>query len=196
MSALPVDPLPGDGYSWDELVRLWETMDHPEGCKVEIIAGSITVTPSPANQHHSITFKLLRALLAGIPPDRGVYTTLAVAIPGYGVYIPDLVVVPEAVVDETPGNYLPAGQAELVVEVTPPSNAGRDRMTKLAGYALGGIPLYLLIDRWASGGPTITLFGEPGDRVYKTLQTVKFGDPLHLPAPFDLTIDTSVFPLT
>ncbi|MEU1627428.1 Uma2 family endonuclease [Streptomyces sp. NPDC020096] len=196
MSALPVEPPPGDGYSWDELLELWETMDHPEGCKVEIIDGSITVTPSPANQHSSIAFKLLRMLIKGIPEEFGVYTTLDVTVPGYhGLYIPDLAVVPEAVVDNTPGHYVMANEVALAVEVTSPSNARRDRITKLAGYALGGVPLYLLIDRWASGGPMVTLFGEPEDRTYQVLESAKFGDPIHLPAPFDLTIDTSVFPV-
>ncbi|MBY8883950.1 Uma2 family endonuclease [Streptomyces sp. PTM05] len=195
MSALPIEPPQDDGYSWDELVGIWATMDHPEGCKVEIIDGSITVTPSPANQHSSIVFKLLRMLVKAIPDELGVYTTLDVAVPAYGnLYVPDLVVIPEDVVDHTPGHYVAADQVLLAIEVTSPSNARRDRITKLAGYATGGVPLYLLVDRWAPGGPLVTLFGEPEEHTYKTLQTAKFGDQVHLPAPFDLTIDTGAFP--
>ncbi|MCQ4045502.1 Uma2 family endonuclease [Streptantibioticus rubrisoli] len=196
MSALPIEPPRGDGYSWDELLELWETMDHPEGCKVEIIDGSITVTPSPANQHSGIGYKLLNALVKGMPEEFGVYPQVDVAIPGYqSLYVPDLTVVPQAVVDNTPGHYILASEVALTVEITSPSNARRDRVTKLAGYALGGIPLYLLIDRWASGGPMVTLFGKPGDRTYQVLQSAKFGDPVYLPAPFDLTLDTSTFPV-
>jgi hypothetical protein len=31
--------------------------------------------------------------------------------------------------------------------------------------------------------------------VYRVLDTVKYGEGLHIPAPFDLTIDTGAFPV-
>jgi len=34
--------------NWDDLVRFWEEMEWPEGSKVEIIEGIITVSPAPA----------------------------------------------------------------------------------------------------------------------------------------------------
>ncbi|GAA2395735.1 hypothetical protein GCM10010420_21590 [Streptomyces glaucosporus] len=80
MGALTVDPGPGRAHGWDDLVRLWEETDWPEGCKVEI---------------------------------------------------------------------------------TSPSNARHDRISEAAGYARAGVPLYLMVDRWAPGGPTVTLYGEP-----------------------------------
>jgi hypothetical protein len=39
------------------------------------------------------------------------------------------------------------------------------------------------------------LYGEPTDGVYRILSAVKSGDPLKLPEPFDLTIDTGEFPV-
>ena len=30
MSALTVDPVPGSGHGWDDLVRIWEETDAPE----------------------------------------------------------------------------------------------------------------------------------------------------------------------
>lgn len=91
-------------------------------------------------------------------------------------------------------SHIPAAVAELVVEVTSRSNARHDRITKPAAYATAGIPLHLLVDRWAPGGPTATLYGEPKADVYRVLSTAKFGEPLKLPAPFDLTLDTGEFP--
>ncbi len=55
--------------------------------------------------------------------------------------------------------------------------------------------LCLLVDRWAPRGPTATLYWEPKGEVYRVLSAVKFGDPLKLPDPFDVTIDTSEFPV-
>ncbi|MEV4439464.1 Uma2 family endonuclease [Streptomyces sp. NPDC049577] len=201
MSALTVDHSQGAGPEWEELVRIWEETDAPEGCKVEIIEGIITVSPAPANRHNSIAWKLQRQLAKVIPDDWGMYQTLAVAVPSRsGLFIPDLVVVPEAVVDDVPDerdgseNFIQAAEAELIVEITSKSNARQDRISKPAAYAHAGVPLYLLADRWAPGGPTVTLYGEPKDDVYRVLQAGKFGDELRLPAPFGLLIDTGVFP--
>ncbi|MCZ9336158.1 Uma2 family endonuclease, partial [Streptomyces sp. TRM76130] len=52
-----------------------------------------------------------------------------------------------------------------------------------------------LVDRWAPGGPTVTLYGEPRGDVYRTLHAGKFGDPVELPGPFGLTLDTGEFPV-
>lgn len=194
MSALTVQHEPLGGDSWEELVRLWEETDAPEGCKVEIIEGIVTVAPPPVNHHNYIASKVHRALLPALPEACEVYQTLNVAVPSrVGLYIPDVVVVPdEAALEE--GNYVPAGVAELAVEITSKSNAVNDRVAKLAGYASAAIPLYLLIDAFASGGPTITLYGEPNNGHYRVLQAGKFGETFHLPAPFDLKLDTSAFP--
>ncbi|MFJ4903772.1 Uma2 family endonuclease [Streptomyces sp. NPDC088727] len=47
MGALPVDTPtdPDRDQDWDDLVRIWEETDAPEGCKVEIIEGIGTVSP-------------------------------------------------------------------------------------------------------------------------------------------------------
>ena len=49
MSALTVGH-PSPATSWDDLVRLWEETDGPEGCKVEIIEGIVTVSPTPSER--------------------------------------------------------------------------------------------------------------------------------------------------
>ncbi|MDG4858301.1 Uma2 family endonuclease [Streptomyces sp. T-3] len=191
MSALTVSH--ESDRSWDELVQYWEDMEWPEGSKVEIIEGLITVTPSPANQHNGIADWVQRRLYSVIPEDWGIFQTLAIAVPSrLGMFIPDLVVAPRSYVD-SPGTHIPAGAAELVVEITSKSNATHDRITKAEAYAAAGIPLYLLVDRWASGGPTVTLYGEPASGPYRVLHAGKFGDVVRLPQPFDLGLDTSAF---
>ncbi|MEU6879872.1 Uma2 family endonuclease [Streptomyces sp. NPDC046712] len=194
MSALTVDHT-ADGREWDDLVRIWEETDAPEGCKVEIIEGIITVSPPPSNAHNRIAEKVQRRLYSVIPEDWGIYQTLGTAIPSRdSLYIPDLAVVPEGMLSE-PGNFVPAAGAELVVEVTSKSNASHDRIMKAAGYAQAGVPLYLLIDGFAPGGATVTLYGEPKGEAYRVLSAVPFGMEIRLPAPFDLTIDTRTFPV-
>ncbi|MEU7034046.1 Uma2 family endonuclease [Streptomyces sp. NPDC046237] len=195
MSALTVEHS-SHGYGWDGLVRIWQETDAPEGCKVEIIEGIITVSPPPSNNHNDIADEVHRALYPVIPRDWGVYQTLGAAVPSRsGLYIPDLAVVPKAALRSEGGNFVAAAEAELIVEITSQSNASADRITKAAGYAQAGVPLYLLIDGFAPGGPTVTLYGEPKSEVYRVLSAVKFGMEIHLPAPFGLTIDTGTFPV-
>ncbi|MEU2074029.1 Uma2 family endonuclease [Streptomyces sp. NPDC013489] len=195
MGALTVDHSSYD-HGWDDLVRIWEETDAPEGCKVEIIEGIVTVSPSPASRHNSIASRVHRRLVLGIPEEWGVVQTLAIAVPARrGMFVPDLAVLPFAVLDG-PGRYVAADAVELVAEVTSPSNANHDRISKAAGYAAAGIPLYLLIDSFASGGPTVTLYGEPKGDVYRVLRAVPFGEEIHLPAPFDLALDTAEFPVS
>ncbi|WP_328434100.1 Uma2 family endonuclease [Streptomyces sp. NBC_00425] len=180
--------------NWDDLVRFWEEMEWPEGSKVEIIEGIITVSPAPAYRHNIIAARIQRRLYSVIPDDWGIFQTLAIAVPSrLGMLIPDLVVAPVREHIEA-DSHIPAGLAELVVEVTSKSNARHDRISKPAAYATAGIPFYLLVDRWAPEGPSATLYGEPRGDVYRLLSTAKFGEPLKLPAPFDLVIDTSEFP--
>lgn len=193
MSALTVSQ--DSDQNWDDLVRYWEEMEWPEGSKVEIIEGIITVSPAPAFRHNVIAARIQRRLYSVIPEDWEIFQTLAIAVPSrLGMLIPDLVVAPVPEHTES-DSHIPAALAELVVEVTSRSNAGHDRVSKPAAYATAGIPLYLLVDRWAPGGPTATLYGEPKGDVYRVLKAVKFGDLIELPEPFGLTIDTSEFPV-
>ncbi|MGC4976009.1 Uma2 family endonuclease [Streptomyces sp. DT199] len=110
-----------------------------------------------------------------------------------GLYIPDLAVAPRQVLRDEGGNFIPAAAAELIVEITSKSNAAHDRIKKAAGYAQAGVPLYLLLDGWAPGGPTLTLYGEPQRDVYRVLDAGKFGELITLPEPFGLDLDTGEF---
>ncbi|MFD3619927.1 Uma2 family endonuclease [Streptomyces sp. NPDC058676] len=195
MSALTVDHSTASGHEWEELVRIWQETDAPEGCKVEIIEGIVTVAPPSPNAHNDIADLVQRSLYEVIPKDWGIYQTLGTAVPSrIGLYIPDLAVAPRQVLRAEKGCYIPADAAELVVEITSKSNASNDRIKKAAGYAQAGVPLYLLIDNWAPGGPTITLYGEAHGDIYRVLRAGKFGASIPLPKPFDLDLDTSDFP--
>jgi Uma2 family endonuclease len=152
------------------------------------------VAPPPSNVHNDIADLVQRSLYRVIPAQWGIYQTLGTAVPSRdGLYIPDIAVAPREVLRAEGGYYIPAAAAELVVEITSKSNASNDRIKKAAGYACAGVPLYLLIDGWAPGGPTITLYGEPQGDVYRVLRAGKFGDGIDLPEPFGFTLETSDF---
>ncbi|MFD3312872.1 Uma2 family endonuclease [Streptomyces sp. NPDC058694] len=181
---------------WEELVWVWRQTDVPKGCRVEIIDGLIMVTHYSANAHHVVASGVHRSLCEAISEDRGVYQRLAVADPRHlGLYVPDLAVVPEEALLSGDDSFVPASAAELVVEITSKATSDNDRVKKVVAYAQAGVPLYLLIDSLAPGGPTVTAYGEPTDDVYRVLHGGRFGDPVALPQPFDLTLDTSKFPV-
>lgn len=67
MSALTVSQDPEQ--SWDEPVRFREETEWPEGSKVEIIEGIITVSPTPAYCHNVIADRIQRRLYSAVPEN-------------------------------------------------------------------------------------------------------------------------------
>ncbi|MFJ5922974.1 Uma2 family endonuclease [Kitasatospora sp. NPDC092948] len=104
-------------------------------------------------------------------------------------FIPDVAVVPAALAKD--GDALLPEQTLLVVEVTSEASGDIDRVVKPRRYAEYGAPLYLLIDR---RGGTCTLFSQPGPLGYaRSVGPLPFGEPVELPEPFGVRVDTSEF---
>ncbi|MFC9131791.1 Uma2 family endonuclease [Streptomyces sp. NPDC057099] len=182
------------GNEWDELVWIREQTRAPKGCKVEIIEGIITVTPHSTIPHHRIADRVHRSLSQVIPEHWHIFQGLGMAVPArLGLYVPDLAVVPELPA-EGHDDVVPAAVAQLAVEITSAATAHHDRTVKAAGYAEAGVPLYLLVDGVAPGGPTVTLYGEPRKGVYRLLRAGRFGERITLPDPIGLELDTGEFP--
>ncbi|MEV1066577.1 Uma2 family endonuclease [Streptomyces sp. NPDC050263] len=180
---------------WDEAVWVWRHTVVPKGCRAEIIDGLVTVMPLTAGAGHGIAQSLTRGLYEVIPENWGVYQWLATAVPArLGLYVPDLVVLPREPMGVAGDDFVPAAAARLVVEITSQATADNDRVRKAAGYAQAGVPLYLLVDGVAPGGPTVTLYGEPADGTYRLLSARPFGEVIELPEPFAYALDTAGFP--
>ena len=177
-----------------QVQALWEELDVPPGCRAEILEGTVVVAPSPAINHNRVAAVLNRVLMRSIPDDWEVYQTQAVTVGSTGDrYIPDLLVYPVGRLPDE-GLVLPTEHALLIVEITSPSNADHDRKRKLWGYAHGPVPLYLLIDPHAPDGPHVTLYSRPESGAYQNITRVPYGETVTLPEPFELKIDTGLFP--
>lgn len=181
-------------WSWESMLHAWAENDAPEGWRAEITEKGITVTPPPSPTHGLISDLVDEELRPALPPGTGLPQNVGITItPAGRLYVPDHIVLPRGVLVDDPPS-VSAEHALLVVEITSKDNADEDRGPKKSAYARGGVPLYLLIDRWAEHGPQVILFSDPAGFHYRTSHTVPFGESITIPAPFDIELDTSAFP--
>lgn len=180
--------------TWEELVEVWENIDLPNAAwRAEIIEGRIVMTPPPGSTHNLIADLVHGELRMAVPKDWAIFQTFGIKIPQRkSLCTPDVVVIPRCDVPKGRSS-LSADKALMVVEITSQGNADDDRTRKLWGYGQAGVPLYLLIDRFALDGPTVTLFSQPTDGRYLHQHRVAFGEPVELPEPFGFTLDTKDF---
>jgi Uma2 family endonuclease len=183
------DPVAISEAELEDLERTWLALgelDH----KAELIDGEIVVSPSATRRHSSAIDRLMRQLFEVTSRcSWEFHANLTARIPATRErLIPDLMVAPI----EAPGlddNELLASEVLLAVEVTSPSTRRRDRVAKVRAYAQGGVPLYLIIDLLAEPR-TVTLLSEPAELGYARNVTVQAGQPLRLPEPFGVDLDT------
>ncbi|QXJ24652.1 Uma2 family endonuclease [Actinomadura graeca] len=203
--------LPDTAYDMWARGELDDFVHAPESSRVEVIGGSVVVSPPPALEHNAVVGDISYALAQaragreGFPwrADQG--TGLSLVGIGEG-FSPDLVVLDRDVylaARRSRVKTLVPDQVELVVAVTSSSTAENDRRpakstrkqpesSKWNRYAVAEIPYYLLVDR----SPKImksTLYSIPdrGSAAYLHEESWPFGDTDRLPDPFDLDIDTS-----
>jgi Uma2 family endonuclease len=175
-----------DGFA--ELERLWYELEVPKGVRAELIDGELVVSPTGSVWQSAAIDKLMDQLV-DLKRRRGwiFHTYLTVHIPATRErLIPDLMVT-----SADPPSF---GECEfgtlLVAEVVSPWSRRRDREIKPRAYAHGGVPLYVLIDRFARP-PAVTLFSQPGEDGYGKCQVAAAGEPLRLPKPFGIALDTA-----
>jgi Uma2 family endonuclease len=187
---VPPEPVPIQG-----LRDLREQIDTGHR-RAEIIDGELIVSPMPVFWHERVC-RWLESSFDGVCeandwfPDRAGEIDLP---PTEDLIEPDLMILRDASTVPDLESLRPLDHVLLAAEVISASSIRRDREVKPRACALAGIPLYLLVDRFTKP-VTVSLHSEPGANGYAKVNTVTAGEKLRLPAPFDLTLDTSSLPL-
>jgi Uma2 family endonuclease len=196
---------PKQQRAWEELPRVPEPLGNLRDLrdridtghhKAEIINGELIVSPVAVFWHERVCQWLLLRFLEACTAN-GWFGDSAgeIELPPTGDLIePDFMILRDASTVPDLEWTRPLDHVLLAAEVISASSIERDRKVKPQACALAGIPLYLLVDRFTKP-VTISLYSEPGKDGYADVTTVTAGEKLRLPAPFNLTLDTSSLPL-
>ncbi len=174
----------------DAADRLWEELP---GHRVEILNGSIVVTPSPDGPHQvTLSWLIVECHKAG-DREAGLRT-----VSGIGLWLPtgpeDYAVPDLAIVDAdfrdalVEKNCYAPHVFRLVVEVTS-SNWTNDTATKVDVYARTNVPVYLIADRKHD---EVLLCTDPADGKYPDPVHYKRGETVLVPESVGVTLDLSV----
>jgi Uma2 family endonuclease len=152
--------------------------------RIELLDGSLLVSPSAGYRHQRLSFQLCYALAVAAPAGLEVLEAINVRLAPGRILIPDLAVVSTPGVDRTVAE--PA-EVVLVVEITSPGNAVVDRAIKPQLYAQAGIPYYVRIELGETG-PSAVSYRLTRDHYVQTACTDP-GRPLVLTEPIAVTLD-------
>ncbi|MFE9634274.1 Uma2 family endonuclease [Streptomyces sp. NPDC006463] len=176
--------------TFETLLRTVEEMDTPEGFKAELIRGKIIVSPF-SKLRHLRRMRALREQLEAHAPE-GHIAEIAPFLFRFSAaeraYGPALFVADESAF-EGEGRHADGAALSLVGEFTSVSTRDTDWSEKLDVYGRL-VPVYLVVDMQ---GSEITCFWDPSPHGYRSRTKVSFDQPLHVPKPFDFTIDTTGF---
>jgi Uma2 family endonuclease len=159
-----------------------ERIGQVTGVSVEIIGGTLVISPSPSGKHAGIVIDLRDAIRPGLSALYEAFENVSVPMPDdpddYAT--PDLTIGPRSFKDDD-GWLLDADALELAVEVISPSERLKGINEKTAWYAAAGVARLLQVDPRTG---TWSLFGRPGEGEYKSVDHGKYGE--HVPLPAEL----------
>lgn len=170
------------GLPWteDEYLALGETKD-----RVELLDGSLLVSPVPAPGHQTISRRLANALdAAAEAAGLEVYEAINVRLKRGRIPIPDLAIVEPVDLDKA---VVDVAWLRLICEIVSPGNPSADRVLKMQLYAEAGIPWFLLVEQ-EGGSVLLRLFRLDGEK-YRLHAAGAAGNPLVITEPIAVTLD-------
>ncbi|MFG1888444.1 Uma2 family endonuclease [Micromonospora sp. NPDC049051] len=161
-----------------------DLLPETNGPKVEVLSGSVIVTPHAGIDHQSVERELPYLLhRAARRAGLWVYPEINV-VSGEDLFIPDVAVL------RSSGGGRPAvdiGQAVLLGEIVSPGNRRKDVIDRPREYAAAGVPFFLRVDL-RNRVPTMTLF-ELAEGEYRPLSAAAAGSTFTMIEPFAFSVD-------
>ncbi|MGW4434274.1 Uma2 family endonuclease [Streptomyces sp. NPDC004596] len=174
----------------DEMFERLEKMPVPEGYKVEIVEGTVFMSPQ-RDTHWEIILDFVEQLRAKYPRKR-VKSDVRIDYPGHlNGFATDVTVMAEGAARTEDGRW-DCGEVEFVAEVISRGTAANDYGPKKAAYAEAGVPVYVIADPYRGECHVLT---HPRDGKYALEMKADFGEELDLTGtPVGLVLKTDEFP--
>ncbi len=186
MTVPAMHPRPG------HLRAVAEKIERATGLRVEILGGSLVMSPTPRGKHAGTIRRLRQQIEVRMRAGLAAYEVSSVQMPGDNddYCTPDLVVLPEAW-DEDDDWLADPQDVELAVEVISKTEKAQQITDKNGWYSAAGVRMLLSVDprygRWA-------LYTHPKDGMYHGQLDGTYGDAIPLPEPFGFSLDTGCLP--
>ncbi|GEK00279.1 hypothetical protein TNCT1_25550 [Streptomyces sp. 1-11] len=174
----------------DEMFERLEKMPVPEGYKVEIVEGTVFMSPQ-RDAHWEIILDFVEQLRVKYPRQR-VKSDVRIDYPGHlNGFATDVTVMAEGAARSEDGRW-DCGEVEFVAEVVSRGIAANDYGPKKAAYAEAGVPVYVIADPYRGECHVLT---HPRDGKYALEVKADFGEELDLTGtPVGLVLKTGEFP--
>ena len=180
-----------DEITLDELFEQIEKMPAPEGYKVEIVEGTVFMSPQ-RDTHWEIILDIVEQLRTKYPRKR-VKSNVRIDYPGHlNGFASDVTVLAEDAARTESGLWRHQ-DVEFVAEVISKSTAANDYGPKKAAYAVAEVPVYLIVDPYQR---RVRVYTHPKGDTYTTETRVDFGTAVDLTTTaVGLTLKTDEFPV-
>ncbi|MEU2059631.1 Uma2 family endonuclease [Streptomyces sp. NPDC013455] len=180
-----------DTESLDEWFDRLERMPVPEGYRVEIVGGTVYMTPQ-RDTHWLIIREFLWALADRFGRKAKVFSDVRIDFPGHeNGFCPDVALLKDSAEKDDKGHWR-YQDVEFVAEVISQGTAANDYGPKKTAYAVAEVPVYVIADPYQGRCHAYT---HPKDGDYAMRTSVDFGTDVDLTGTVvDLVLATGEFP--
>ncbi|MDF3141679.1 MULTISPECIES: Uma2 family endonuclease [unclassified Streptomyces] len=155
----------------DEMFERLEKMPVPEGYKVEIVEGTIYMSPQ-RDIHWETIRRIVRALEDAFGMDVKVLSDVRIDFPGHkNGLAPDVAKLRDGAQKNSEGGWR-YEDVEFIAEVISKDTAKNDYGPKKTAYALAEVPVYLIADPYTG---KCRLFTQPKDGDYVSDTSITYG---------------------
>ncbi|MFF7391627.1 Uma2 family endonuclease [Streptomyces scabiei] len=175
----------------DEMFERLEKMPVPEGYKVEIVEGTIYMSPQ-RDAHWQTIRRIVRVLDNRFGEDVHVVSDVRIDFPGLlNGYCPDVAKLRDDAEKDSNGRWRHE-DVEFIAEVISKDTAKNDYGPKKTAYALAEVPVYLIADPYVG---KCRLFTQPKDGDYVSDLSITYGGDVDMTTThLGLVLPTAKFP--